>query len=365
MQLEPDLASTPTARPERDIVRRLRSTRRLDLNRSAQMVLLGAILAHVGITFGVLFISGHLTDYEPYSFFGILVILLVAGPRLLVGASMGRIVLWTVLLALAFSARNTGMALVYATQPKLFLSVTTLLTGFGVTFIDAPGKWPGATIVSVYLIPSVATVLSPLFDAGVLVYLSVAMVLNLGLLFTLRQRRRNIEALTIALSRSTDIDPLTGSASPGHLLETGRRLVARCRYNQRPVGVLFIDLDDFKQINLKHGYDIGDDVLVAVGDALRSGIRPTDLVGRMGGEEFVVVLGETDREGMDQTAARIRQRIQTNTRPSVTASIGMAWAARGATLDDLIERADEALGEAKKAGRDRAVSAAVPPQQSV
>ena len=338
-----------TPKVERSLVRRLRSSERVELNRAAMVALAGVSVAHIGLSFIAL------RRVEIWSL-GLLALMAVAGLKLLWGTSTGRILWGTLALALALTAHNTWLS-AQAGQPGLYLAVSTLLAGFGVSLMAGPGLLPLLTLAGVYLVPTVAVLLSPQAPSEVLIYFLVGALFNLLLLLTLRSRRHAIEALTGNLSRSDHSDPLTGGAMAGYLLEQGRRQVARCRHNRLAVGVLFIDLDRFKKLNLKHGYDVGDTVLVQVGEVLRASIRPTDLVGRVGGEEFVVVLSDSSRAGVEQIAARILQRLRSRTNPMITASIGIAWTAKGATLDDLIQRADGALREAKRAGRDQAVLA--------
>ncbi|MDX1584088.1 MAG: diguanylate cyclase [Thermoanaerobaculia bacterium] len=129
----------------------------------------------------------------------------------------------------------------------------------------------------------------------------------------------------------------------------------------RPLSLIMMDIDHFKRINDEHGHPAGDEILHAVASRICSGLRGSDQVGRFGGEEFMVVLPETDAQQAIRIAERIRQAIARNPVKTedgmvdVSASLGVATA--GATEDvpiaELITRADDALYRAKETGRNR------------
>jgi len=128
--------------------------------------------------------------------------------------------------------------------------------------------------------------------------------------------------------------------------------------------VIIVDLDHFKLVNDTHGHLVGDRVLVAVSAILKAGVRPRDLAGRWGGEEFVVVLPDTNAAGALIVAERLRARIATELveRPEgpplkVTASMGCATLGAESGSAQLIGNADRALYEAKHSGRNRVVAA--------
>ncbi len=146
--------------------------------------------------------------------------------------------------------------------------------------------------------------------------------------------------------------------------EAAGTLQAR-RRDRRPVAVLLIDIDHFKNVNDTHGHLIGDQVLRAVADTLSRGMRERDLLGRFGGEEFVVMLVDADALETDLIAERLRQQVaalslQTPAGPvvTVTVSIGVAAVDRSSLLDvaDLLAAADTCMYRAKAAGRNRIVT---------
>ena len=153
------------------------------------------------------------------------------------------------------------------------------------------------------------------------------------------------------------IDMLTGVSSRRRLedvLERERALLAR----GRPVSVILLDLDNFKAVNDQHGHDAGDEVLRKVARVLQQVARLSDVIGRWGGEEFLVVCCDTDLAGAARLAARFAEVLRTSPVPvvgQVTASFGVTEAIAGENLRDVIDRADLALYRAKQAGRDRVI----------
>jgi two-component system, cell cycle response regulator len=129
--------------------------------------------------------------------------------------------------------------------------------------------------------------------------------------------------------------------------------VSGAHRHERPLSVAIVDVDHFKAINDTRGHAEGDQVLVAVARALREHLRAEDQLGRLGGEEFLVVLPDTDPEAAVAAAEKLRASVAET---GVTVSIG--WAAwEGESPEELVRRADDALYAAKAAGRDRAVGA--------
>jgi two-component system, cell cycle response regulator len=155
-------------------------------------------------------------------------------------------------------------------------------------------------------------------------------------------------------------DPLTSLWNYRYLtLALGHEIERATRFD-RPLTVLMLDLDRFKQINDHYGHQVGDAVLIELAGRMRTEVREVDTVARYGGEEFVVVLPETDATG----AARAAERLGTAIRSSrfcadsrhplvVTASIGVAvFPDHGSTASRLLRSADDALYAAKDGGRD-------------
>jgi diguanylate cyclase (GGDEF)-like protein len=155
-------------------------------------------------------------------------------------------------------------------------------------------------------------------------------------------------------------DPLTQVFNARAYYNACDQHLAQSQRSQQPFSVLFIDLDHFKAINDTHGHAAGDEVLRVVARTLREQLRRSDLLGRIGGEEFSVLLPDTALAGALQVAENLRQAIA-QCQPQVdgqglriTASIGVASRSPGEhTMQALQQSADQAMYEAKKAGRNR------------
>lgn len=168
----------------------------------------------------------------------------------------------------------------------------------------------------------------------------------------------------LELRRAAETDTLTGVLSRRAFRERGDREMALARRHGHDLGCVCIDLDHFKSINDRFGHPAGDAVLTGAADCIRSMLRQTDLFGRLGGEEFAVLLPHADQARAMDVAQRIRAAIARHghqiagKRLTVTASLGVAsFDAAAADLDALLAQADAALYEAKAAGRNRAVAA--------
>lgn len=166
----------------------------------------------------------------------------------------------------------------------------------------------------------------------------------------------NLRNLRLAERRAAT-DALTGLANNRATQDNLKRLLAIAHRTGRPLTVILLDLDHFKSINDTFGHPVGDDVLEAVGAVLTSNVRASDFAGRYGGEEFVVLLPETDAEGATTVAEKMRHALTMLHVPvytgRVTASFGVAaYPEHGADPDLLLAAADEALYRAKADGRN-------------
>jgi diguanylate cyclase (GGDEF)-like protein len=153
-------------------------------------------------------------------------------------------------------------------------------------------------------------------------------------------------------------DPTTGIANPRAFFEWASREVERSRRFKRPVTLLYIDCDDFKSINDSYGHAIGDEVLREVGQAVQRVVRDIDFVARVGGDEFVVLLAETDAAGAHVAVRRLQEllsREMATRGRSVTFSVGAATFAGGpSTVEEAIREADSLMYSAKTSGKNTA-----------
>lgn len=156
------------------------------------------------------------------------------------------------------------------------------------------------------------------------------------------------------------VDPLTGIPNRRAFLEGAAAMAQRIEAEPRPTAILLIDLDHFKSINDSYGHALGDRVLQVFAATAAANIGPSDLLGRLGGEEFAVALEHADRDRAEDVAETIRRSFErvaseVDGRPAAaTCSIGIAVSEEG-RLDtsELLARADEALYSAKERGRNR------------
>ena len=171
--------------------------------------------------------------------------------------------------------------------------------------------------------------------------------------------------------RRSFTDGLTGVGNRRYLEMRAREELERSMRFSRPFSLLMIDLDNFKEVNDRHGHRSGDEVLVEVGRRMTDVTREVDTCARYGGEEFVLLLPETDPEGARVVAEKLRKAIVA--RPirvtdvgdvAVTVSVGVAtFPASGQTLVDVLQKADAALYTAKRSGKDRVVVAGDPVEE--
>jgi len=164
------------------------------------------------------------------------------------------------------------------------------------------------------------------------------------------------------------IDSMTGLYNRRHFLELAVAEWSRFQRYYRPLSVLMIDVDHFKSVNDRYGHAVGDQALVSVANACLEGKRSSDIVGRIGGEEFAMLLPETDLYQARTVADRICKAIAADTLRThevhfkVTASIGFAAATVSMPgFEALLNAADQALYQAKDQGRNRIVAWSPPP----
>ncbi len=164
-----------------------------------------------------------------------------------------------------------------------------------------------------------------------------------------------LHELLIHEREQSTCDPLTGLLNRRAFLGMGDFEVERARRYGHPLAVVFLDLDNFKQINDTRGHAIGDSLLQTVAAALRNSLRTTDSVARIGGDEFAIMLPEIGHAEATETGQKIAENIRAMIAefPPVSASIGVAWFAvadRG--FQDMVKSADGLMYEIKKSGKN-------------
>ncbi len=174
-----------------------------------------------------------------------------------------------------------------------------------------------------------------------------------GLVYPLRNALLYQKALEAAHR-----DPLTGINNRASMDASIEREIQLAQRHNTELSLLAVDIDFFKKINDTHGHTVGDCVIKAVAEAATAAIRTTDMVFRFGGEEFVILLSNTDRKGATLLANRLRQKIEETciicdgTHISTTVSIGITCTQPDDCREKLFSRADAALYQAKSSGRN-------------
>jgi diguanylate cyclase (GGDEF)-like protein len=210
----------------------------------------------------------------------------------------------------------------------------------------------------VYLLPATATPFTNDFVTSF--YFTATTILAIEwtagfLMMTNERLELDLKSTENELHRLSTIDPVTGAYNRSFFFILCQKEFQLAQRYKRPVGVLIIDLDHFKRINDVYSYDVGDELLKAIVTACLYSLRRADIVARFGGEEFSILLPETDGSGSFKTAERLRGVIESVTVQSqhgpanITASIGVsALLPDDLGIDAVLQRADNALAEAKQ-----------------
>ncbi len=175
----------------------------------------------------------------------------------------------------------------------------------------------------------------------------------------LRQALAELAQKNKELERLAARDELTGLFNRRKLDENFEKEVARAERYARPLSVILLDLDHFKSVNDTHGHPVGDTILIETANRLRTALRTSDIPGRWGGEEFLIICPETELDTAAQLAERLRREYENLAFPEagrLTASFGVAAHQSGRLAKDILQSADKALYRAKKGGRNRVES---------
>jgi diguanylate cyclase (GGDEF)-like protein len=208
----------------------------------------------------------------------------------------------------------------------------------------------------------VSPMVSVINEAAVLsTFLLIGLALSTvrGKQLRLEEANRRIEELLAAERHDARTDPLTGLPNRREFEERLRLEIARCRRDGKPLCLLYLDLDNFKQVNDRHGHGRGDHVLAAMGAALRRVVRESDIPARLGGDEFAVLLWQAEQRGAAIAGERVLKALGKVASEyadcGLGASVGVAWFERPpADPEDALDEADAAMYEAKET-RNRVV----------
>ena len=176
----------------------------------------------------------------------------------------------------------------------------------------------------------------------------------------LREQQAELEEMNERLKSLASTDALTGLKNRRAFEERLDKELSRSRRHGHPLSLILLDIDHFKSYNDTYGHPKGDEILRLVGRTLSRAMRETDFATRYGGEEFAILLPDTDREGAQHLAERLRHTIESAKWPDreITASVGVAsYGERASTAEQLIDQADRALYRSKEQGRNRVTMA--------
>jgi diguanylate cyclase (GGDEF)-like protein len=200
--------------------------------------------------------------------------------------------------------------------------------------------------------------LSPWLEYGLpLVQAYAAVVLVLGLAYRMLTFRRERDAAQL----DAEHDPLTGVLNRAGMMRRLEHAITQSRREGVPLSVLFLDLDHFKRINDTHGHAIGDACLVAVTEAIHEEMQPEQKLGRLGGEEFLLLMPGSNRRHARDLAERIRELVEVGCARvrkapvGLTLSVGVVECGPHDGAGSLVQRADQAMYQAKHEGRNRVV----------
>jgi diguanylate cyclase (GGDEF)-like protein len=222
------------------------------------------------------------------------------------------------------------------------------------------GAMPVARLLWVQLVTGASLAGSPLLGYGVVLPLAIGMLCIAFLCLVLTQERtvNDLHETQRQLRVLADIDMLTQVPNRRRIEELAERIVGKM--GSKPTVLMLFDIDHFKRINDTHGHATGDDALRAVARCARETLRTRDVLGRIGGDEFMLLLPGASVDHALQIADRITRRLDAQrktTRLPLSLSFGVVQIEVGETIESARRRADQALYEAKRQGRRRAVPA--------
>ncbi|KAA9152248.1 GGDEF domain-containing protein [Delftia sp. BR1] len=172
------------------------------------------------------------------------------------------------------------------------------------------------------------------------------------------QLNQRLQELAGELEYRATHDPLTGVLNRAAIIERVNR-----HFTQQGLALIVLDIDHFKRVNDSFGHPVGDSVILGVVRCLKAAVPDTAHIGRVGGEEFTVLLPQHDSDGAVRVAEQVRAAIEAHPfglpdASCITASFGVSWRPSGGRFDEAYSLADEALYAAKRSGRNQVVRAA-------
>ncbi len=269
--------------------------------------------------------------------------------------------------SVALSGAAVLVALTGGTSSPFFFTFPLIVAG--AAFVVTPAETAGLTVVAALAYVAAVLVGSPpgSLDEAAVAVVAVDLVALVLLVYVAMVIAREQRAARDAAIRLSTIDPLTALYNRAFFFAAIEREMARSARSGRGFCLLMMDLDGLKDINDRLGHFHGDRVLRAVSDVITSGVRRIDTAARYGGDEFVVLLPETDPTGAFVLAEKIRLGVRSmpielpggGPRPSLSVGV-VSFPSDGRTVDELMISADGAMYASKRAGKDRVTGIPVP-----
>ncbi|RYF69314.1 MAG: GGDEF domain-containing protein [Comamonadaceae bacterium] len=223
-------------------------------------------------------------------------------------------------------------------------------------FWVTPGQWfGGAAACYAFFVPFLIDHQASRSDTVfTLLYATMALIVGFVSHMRMQDYQRRAFDQECRLAELSVTDPLTGARSRAEFLQQAERAAVQALARGTPLTLLYLDIDDFKRLNDNHGHAAGDDVLRGMSAALREGLRASDVLGRLGGEEFCVLLPGQTEDQARVLAERLRSVLAAVPRPDgrLTVSTGVAGLRPGESVMQALNRADLAMLRAKQEGRD-------------
>jgi diguanylate cyclase (GGDEF)-like protein len=238
-----------------------------------------------------------------------------------------------------------GVDRVIDSDAHLLLGFFAIVVGMTWAGRTSEASTIGAALLGVWTLLDARESAAGVLSVVLVGLLSAAVLLTLGILLT-----RTFRRLILEMNEAARKDSLTGLLNTGAFQEVAERERARAVRTKTPISVAFIDLDHFKRINDAYGHLVGDAVLAAFGHIISSSVRATDVAGRVGGDEFALILPDTDRFEADAILQRIQHHIALRTDiPLTTATTGyITFISPPASVEDMIRFADDLMYHAKR-----------------
>lgn len=239
-------------------------------------------------------------------------------------------------------------------KPELYLNLMWTFAVSGLSLRQA--SLAAGSSVLLILATTLDGALPPGMQHLHLVWILAAFSFGLLSAFLLERAHKTMFLNQSQLALSASVDGLTGLWNRAHIDRLFDEELARARRYGTPFSVMLIDIDHFKQVNDNHGHTVGDTVLRQFAALLRDNVRSVDKVGRLGGEEFLILMPQVDAQQAKAAAQQLRKRIRAFEFDVVrhkTASFGITEYRGDATPHSMLDRVDRALYLAKEGGRDR------------